>query len=129
MASKSTKTEVTACSASLWGGKVNVKGPTLTRKKETLSHRAQDSAIRRENIEQRSRIGAVGGAAAGAAIGAAAGSVVPALGTAAGAILGTFLGFGAGYAAGGQSAANEPLLPSRRRTWRCCCCCFCSTED
>ena len=128
MASKNTKTEVTACSASLWGGKVNVKGPTLKREKKTLSRRAQDAAIRKENIEQRSHIGAVGGAAAGAAIGAAAGSVVPSLGTALGAILGAFLGLGAGYAAGGQAAADEPLLPPRRRTWRCCCC-FCSTED
>ena len=75
MASKRTKNEVSACSVSISKKGLNVKGPTLTREKETLSNRAQDAEIRKENIKQRSHIGAVAGTAAGAAAGAAVGSV------------------------------------------------------
>lgn len=130
MASKSTKKEANVCSASLSlkDGKINVKGPTIKSEKRVLSHRAQDAEIRKENIQQRSRIGATSGAATGAAVGAVVGSVVPVVGTAVGAAIGALFGFGIGYAAGGQVAAIERPPPPRRKTWRCCYCCVYSTE-
>ena len=131
MASKTTKEEANACSGSLSlkDRKADVKGPTLTKETKTLSHCAQDAASRKENIEQRSHIGALSGAAAGAAAGAAVGSMVPAVGTVFGAATGALLGAGAGCIGGAQLAASESLPATRRKICRCCCCCAYSSEE